>query len=199
MTQSIRHIVVFAAMAALTACGSRTLTSEVTRFHELPPIQGQTVAIVAKDAGKAGSIEFGAYADQVAQELSRHGFRPAGEAPPELIAQIDYSQRPVGTDERDSGSRVGIGIGGGSGGRSHVGIGLGTSFAVGSGKRRAAQRTFIVEIDDRQTGKRVFEGRAQSVGAAENFASALPYMISALFDGFPGNSGETVTVKRTVE
>lgn len=198
MTRFVPGFLLLAALTGLTACASSTLNTEVTRFHELPQIEAHTVAIVAKDPGKSGTMEFTAYADRVAQELARQGFQPAGEAQPDFIAQIDYAQRPVGRDD-SGGSRVGIGVGGGSGGRSHVGVGLGTSFSLGGKPKQIAARSFVIEIDDRATGSRVFEGRAESTGPSENFAGALPHMISALFDGFPGNSGETVTVKRTVE
>lgn len=195
----LRKFLILSLLSGLSACGARTITSDVTRFHELPPIEGQTVAIVAKDASKSGSVEFARHADIVAGQLGRYGFRPAGDAPPDLIALIDYFQRPVGIEDDDGGGRMSVGIGGGSGGRTHVGVGVGTSFDLSGGKRTTTQRSFMIEIDDRETGSRVFEGRAQSTGPAENFLSAMPYMIDALFDGFPGNSGETVTVSRKVE
>lgn len=198
MTRIARTTFLVAALVGLAACASPTISTEVTRFHEMPPIDAQTVALVAKDPAKSGTIEFAANADPVGRELERLGFQAAGETEPDFIAQIDYYQRPIGTED-SGGSRVGIGVGGGSGGRSSFGVGVGTSFNLGGKPKQIMARTFLIEIDDRETGARVFEGRAESAGPAENFGTALPHMIGALFDGFPGNSGETVLVKRKVE
>jgi hypothetical protein len=56
-----------------------------------------------------------------------------------------------------------------------------------------------VAIRDRKSGKVVWEGRAQfTVRASAPLAQttlAAPKMAAALFQGFPGNSGETILVR----
>lgn len=186
-------------LLVLAACGTRTITSDVTRFHMLPPMAGERIAIVAKDEQKAGSIEFARYADLASEGLSRFGYRLAGEGPPDYIVLIDYFQRLVTVPDDGERGRMSVGVGGGSSGHTSVGVGIGTSFDVGGGRRQVAARTFILELEARRTGERLFEGRVQSQGPTENFADVMPYMIDALFDRFPGNSGETNTVKVKVE
>ncbi len=188
-----------AALLILSACGVRSITLDVTRFHLLPPMAGGSVAIVAKDERNAGSIEFTNYAELVGSALSRFGYRRAAEGLPDYIVLIDYFQRPLTIPDDGERGRMSVGVGGGSGGRTSVGVGFGTSFGLGGERRQMAARTFTLELESRQTGERLFEGRVQSRGPAENFAEVIPYMIDALFDGFPGNSGDTVTVRAKVE
>lgn len=186
-------------LGMLSACGVRTITSDVTRFHLMPPMAGGSIAIVAKDEHKAGSIEFARYVDFVWRGLSRFGYQRAGEGPPDYIVLVDYFQRPVAIPDDGERGRMSVGVGGGSSGHTSVGVGIGTSFDMGGGRRHVAARTFILELESRETGKRLFEGRVKSQGPAENFAEVMPYMIDALFQEFPGNSGETVTVEVKVE
>ena len=82
---------------------------------------------------------------------------------------------------------------------SHVGVGVGTSFPIGESRGGTASRTLTLEIDRVESSERVFEGRVKSMGPARNFDGALPYMMDALFEGFPGTSGTTVTVEREVD
>lgn len=51
-----------------------------------------------------------------------------------------------------------------------------------------------LKIDDAQTGKRLFEGRAKAVSTSNNLQYLVPNLIQAMFTGFPGNSGETVRI-----
>jgi len=186
-------------LLALGACAA-SIKSDVTRFHRLPQPQGETIAIVAADSRKEGSLEFQRNADILMGYLSRQGFRPATDAPPAYIAQLDYYQQPVGDFDDGSRSNVSIGIAGGSGGyhSSHVGVGFGTSFDVGEPRGGGASRTLTLTIDRTESGERVFEGRVKSMGPARNFEGALPYMIEALFTDFPGQSGTTITVETEV-
>ena len=115
-------------------------------------------------------------------------------SPPDYIAQLDFYQRPLANDFDRSDSSVSVGVGGGSGGYygSGIGIGIGTTFDVGGSGSQSASRTLVLWMDQASTGERVFEGRVQSIGPANNFQNAL-------FDGFPGQSGTTVTVEREIK
>ncbi|MFN3233380.1 MAG: DUF4136 domain-containing protein [Alphaproteobacteria bacterium] len=191
---------IIAIALVLSAC-AQSIKSDVTRFHRLEAPQGAAVAIVAPDQRKQGSLEFERASSLLMGHLARHGFVPAGETPPVYIAHLDYGQSPVGDfDDRPS-SSLSIGVSGGSGGYhgGGVGVGFGTSFPVGEPRGGSASREVTLEIDRVDTGERVFEGRARSIGPARNFEGALPYMIDALFEDFPGQSGTTVTVERQVE
>ncbi len=183
---------------ALAGCAV-SIKSDVTRFHKLEAPQGAAIAIVSPDQRKQGSIEFEQASALLMTQLTRQGFSPAGGEPPVYIAHLDYGQSPIGDFDEPS-SSVSIGVSGGSGGYrgGGVGVGFGTSFPVGDSRGGTASRLVTLEIDRVDTGERVFEGRARSIGPARNFDGALPYMIEALFEDFPGQSGTTVTVEREI-
>lgn len=190
-----------AAAALLGAC-AQTIKSDVTRFHQSAVPTSGTVAIVAIDERKSGSLAFSQQAADVMDHLVREGFTPAREGvPPDYIAQLDFYQRPLANDFDRNGSSVSVGVGGGSGGyhSGGVGVGIGTSFDLGGSGSQSANRLVVLWMDQVSSGERVFEARVQSLGPADNFQNALPYMIDALFDGFPGQNGTTITVEREIK
>ena len=65
--------------AALALAGCATpFKADVARFQtQLPAPQGQSFAIEASNPALQGGIEFGQYANLVAGELTRYGYRPA--------------------------------------------------------------------------------------------------------------------------
>ncbi|MEX1148016.1 MAG: hypothetical protein WEB93_06535, partial [Sphingomonadales bacterium] len=127
--------IVLAVVAALllSGCASQ-FSADVTRFHDLPAISGQTVQVVGKDPALEGGLEFASYADLVGTELESLGYRPpvAGQTP-DLIAAISYSvesgRQPLRRE--GGGTSVGVGVGGGS--RSGVGVGISTGFNLSGG------------------------------------------------------------------
>ncbi len=192
MKRSIAAVLIVASLLGGCA-GATSLSTDVTRFHQLPS-QGGTVAIVAPDPRKSGTAAFNSFASQAASRLAQAGFHPATGAPPDFIAQLDYFQQPV-VGGSDDGPRMSIGIGGSNIGRhSGVGVGVGTSFELGGNRDQDAIRTVTLTIERRDNGARVFEGRAQSRGPASDFAAAVPIMIDAIFSNFPGENGKTITV-----
>ena len=178
----------------LPACTATIPPVEVTRFHVSEPIAPGTI-VTGPIAGQDGStIEYRTYALAVARELGRLGF--AEDAKAAYAAEIAYA--------RDSRARlakrspVTIGIGGGTFGRN-VGVGLGTSFGIGgdSSKQIIASR-LEVRLKRKSDGAVVWEGRAQTE-APSNAPAAQPGLAAdklsrALFAGFPGESGKTITV-----
>jgi hypothetical protein len=200
MKRSVFLLTLLAGVLAGCAAPSQ-IRSEVTRFNQLPP-SGGSVAIVAADERKSGGADFNRYAQVAASHLAAAGFpQPAG-GEPDYIAELDYWQQPVAADSApDDGPRVSIGIGNTSYGRhSAVGMGFETSFDVGGGDRGVtALRVVTLAIERRDSGARIFEGRSQNMGPAGNFPAAIPYMIDALFSGFPGGNGTTVTVDAQVD
>jgi hypothetical protein len=89
-------------------------------------------------------------------------------------------------------------VGGGTGGwNSGVGIGLG--FNLGGGPRSLVITRLAVTIRDRATGQALWEARADNTekeGAkAAAVDQAAPRLAHALFSGFPGASGATITVR----
>jgi Domain of unknown function (DUF4136) len=180
----------------LAACTASIPPVEVTRFHLGQVIPAGNVAIVPVVGGDSQALEFRTYAAAVARELARLGYTEAATALTPLIAEVDFS-RGTRTDFARR-SPVTIGVGGGSYGGG-LGIGIGTSFGVGGNRSRETVLTRLsVRLKTRSDGKPVWEGRAETQAPA-GAPSAQPglaadKLATALFKGFPGRSGETITI-----
>jgi hypothetical protein len=182
------------ALALLPACAATIPPVEVTRFHlnqNLAPGGLETAAAPGLDGT---SIEFRTYAIAVGREMARLGF---GQGSPAYRAEIGFDR-----DTRERLARrspVSIGIGGGSFGRN-VGFGLGTSFGIGGSRSRDVVVTRLsVRLVRKSDQSTVWEGRAETE-APERAPAAQPGLAAeklarALFAGFPGESGRTITVE----
>ena len=183
---------------ALAGCAAQLPPTQVTRFHLGQPIARGEVAVEPRDPAMAQSLEFGAYANAIGGELARNGFRPApGVARSEFVAVLD-----VDHDLREGPPKpppFSIGSGGASFGR-HTGIGGGVSVPVGRSRPNEIVLTQVaVQLKRRSDGTVIWEGRART-GAragtpASGDAAVAARLAAALFQDFPGQSGQTITVK----
>ena len=177
---------------------------QVTRFHLPQPIAPGSFSVTTTPMGGPGSpmapdgLELAGYSDIIAAELTKLGFTRAPSASSELVvaASVDRASRP---DYRQ-GSSVSFGFGGASFGRSSgVGGGIGTTVPLGSRERFLVGTRMMVQIKRRSDGSVIWEGRAfteakgQSPEASPQ--AAVAKLAHALFTGFPGESGRTITVK----
>jgi hypothetical protein len=187
------------ALAALGACATPTPPVDVTRFHLGQAIERGTIFVEPVPGGDPSSLEFGTYAAAVATQLRGIGYVPTTDIGRALyVAVIDVQRgvRPAGPAR----SPVTIGVGGGTGGWGG-GVGGGVSFGVGGGGQgRAVIATELrVQLKRRSDGSVMWEGRARTE-ARESAPAAQPGLAAerladALFQGFPGESGRTITVK----
>jgi hypothetical protein len=210
--RSLRTIVAVALVLLVSACGPRVVTSQVTRFHQLPPgFAGQTFTILP-ESDQVGSLEFQSYADQVAAQLAAHGLQPVASGG-DLVVKLDYGigsgRTAIYTRPSTYGS---FGVGCGGFGWPHrrwgTGLGLGMGFPLGDPWGPGYYDTYAVTKYDRwlavdilegpsfRQGRpiSVFEGRAVSEGSSRALPQVMPYLARALFDNFPGMSGQTVRV-----
>lgn len=186
-------ILSLALAGSLGACTATIPPVEVTRFHLNQPITPGAVQALPINGIDGGSIEFRTYAIAVGREMARLGYTE-GDGP--YVAEIGYAR-----DTRERLARrspVTIGIGGGSFGGT-VGVGLGTSFGIGGdGSRADIVSRLEVRLKRRSDQTIIWEGRAQTQAPA-NAPGAQPGLAAeklarALFAGFPGESGRTITV-----
>ena len=49
-------------------------------------------------------------------------------------------------------------------------------------------------IENGATGERLFEGKAEAKSRSNRLPYLVPNLVTAMFTGFPGNSGETVRI-----
>lgn len=185
----------FAVTGCTTTGGGRSPT-DVTRYHLGQPIAPGAVAI--EPAGlEAGGPEAQLYGDAVAGELARLGFTPqAAGAPGQYVAAVTFARHLRGQVRTPPKFSIGIGGGGFSGGG--VGLGGGISTGIGSKTRDVIGSELSVQLRRRSDGTVIWEGRAQSTGLsgrpdAQPDATAAR-MAAALFRGFPGESGITISV-----
>ncbi|MBL4894376.1 MAG: DUF4136 domain-containing protein [Emcibacter sp.] len=179
---------------SLAGCG-KTIVSDVTRFHNLPAPAAETIEVMSLDPALQNSLEFGQYAELVGNHLGTAGYKPPQGSPSRLIAKISYGQRATDT-LIDNGPRSSVGIGVGSGGR-HSSVGIGLSFPIGNNEPQQDYiRMFSLEIFRRSDGVKLYEGQVTNRGS-EGLPLAMPYLVDALFQNFPGESGTSNKIKAT--
>ncbi|HEX7850315.1 MAG TPA: hypothetical protein VF485_11345 [Sphingomonas sp.] len=194
-----RAILLAALMMTGCATAPAAFPTEVTRYR-VDDVGRGTIALVPDD-GVDNGPEFQAYAAAVGDALGKQGYTLVPDGSNSVyVAKIGFhtDARPV--RER---SPFSIGLGGGtwSGNRGGgVGLGGGVSFPIGRGRdREDALSLLSVKINQRQGDLGVWEGRAQSraVGVVGNAVAdkLAPKLATALFTGFPGESGRTIEVK----
>lgn len=200
----VKHILAATVMTlGLAACASpKYVVSDITRHHSLPSApSGQTFAIVASDDDQDESLAFDAYSGVIAQRLSSLGLRSfdGSGATPDLVVTLKWSVEGPSPDIKSRNSGFGYGVGFGSR-YSHFGYGFGGPID----NRTSTKQMYVRRVDmviydgatyNTEAPKRVFEGSAVSAGTNGQIDPVMPYIVQALFDQFPGASGETKTVR----
>lgn len=186
------------ALAALSGCATAVPPVQVTRFHNGAPAPSGTIGIEEAFGNPDVSIEFRTYAAAVGQELQRLGFSevPAGK-PSEFVALVRF-ERSFRGSAYEKNSPVSVGVGGQTGSYGS-GIGLGIGIDLSGKPKDIVISMLAVQIRRRADNQAIWEGRA-TTQAREGTPAAQPGMAaaklaSALFGGYPGQSGETITVK----
>lgn len=205
------------AALALSACAT-PFRADVARFQsQLPAPQGQTFTIKALDPAMDGGLEFGTYANYVAAELARVGYRPAvsGQAA-DLVVSVGYGvdagKEKIQSDPfydpfygRGYGYGAGFGrpvfVRGRHGGRYLVGWHDPFMFGGYGGFGRGGVSSYTVytsgldvQIARAADGQRLFEGRAEARSRDNELTHLVPNLVQAMFTNFPGNSGEKVRI-----
>lgn len=204
------------ALLALAGCAStKYVTSDVTRYNALTESpQGKTFAIVALDDDQESSFAFKQFGDLMNQRLSALGMRQytggGGPTGADFVVTLRYAVYGPTADVRTrysgfGGPRPGFGFGYGYGpywGRGpfgymgydpfwddHYDIETRQLFT-----RRVEVNVFRAATYNSERKDRVFEGRAVSSGLNGQIEPVMPYILDAIFQEFPGRSGETKTV-----
>ncbi|MCF8474382.1 MAG: DUF4136 domain-containing protein [Emcibacter sp.] len=204
MNNIFRFVIVLILAGFLSACNN-TFTSNVSRFHELPTPQGESVMIVPSDPAKNNSLEFASYANIVGDYLGKLGYRPAGDGVPDLIVELDYGVDDGKVIVRNYSFGYGYGFPHFYP-RSYFGYYYPYSYfdfydpfyGYYSPHRRDVDsyvkytRKLSMVIRPNQDGlKNLFEGTVESTGRNNNITAIMPHMVQALFTNFPGVSGST--------
>lgn len=198
MTQPFA-VLTLAAALVLSGCAASTGPVEVTRFHaqDISALGTGTIAVEPAPGHDGSSLEWRTYQAAIQRQLGLLGYStvPAGTASSQ-VAQLRVSRETLRPER--SGSPVSVGVGGATG---SYGSGLGVGIGINLSPRPAEQvRTDLgVIIRHRASGAALWEGRASFAVRAGSPLAATPLgaarMAEALFQGFPGQSGETIAVK----
>jgi hypothetical protein len=197
---------VFAAALAISGC-AQPFNAKVSRFQALPAPDGQSFIVEPLNPNLRGGLEFGQYAQLVSAQLVQKGYRPAAEgARPDLVVKMGYSV-DHGREKVESTGFGGPGYGypgfgrwyGGFGYRPYV-YGFYDPFLWG-GPGYDDVRSYTIytseldlQIERSDNGQHVFEGTAKAVSSDDELTHLVPNLVTAMFTGFPGNSGETVKI-----
>ena len=193
----ITALAALAALAGCTATGQRAGPVDVTRYHLNEPVAPGTIALEPLATSGTVSPEYRIYADAVGTELEQLGFvRAAAPESSDYVVGVAFRRASRGVlQERPP---VTIGVGGGSYGGGGIGLGGGVSFGVGGGEKEVILSELSVQLRRRTDDTVIWEGRAQgdSLGGAEGVPPIVvaERLADALFRGFPGESGITITV-----
>ena len=214
--RSLKLIAAPLALGALAACAT-PFNANVQRFQSaLPAPQGQTFTVVADDPSLAGGLEFSQYAGFVADRMASLGYRPVNSTQEaDLLVRFDYGVDKGRERVRRTGfhdpfydpwfgySRLGYSRFGYSRrywAPSYYGRGYGHPWSYGfydpffdNGLDVYTVYTSGIEmkIDNRATGQRLFEGKAEALSTSNRLQYLVPNLVEAMFTDFPGRSGET--------
>ena len=178
----------------LAGCASN-FKSDVSSWHQLPPPNGESFAIIAKDPAKRTSIEFSHYAEQVSQRLQSIGYRPVrSDEQAMLVVRVDYGVSSGRTEIRSSGSYMGMGYG-----RGPYGYGYGPhpyyygGFDSGNIRSYAVYSRYLeMEIASANNAlTNLYESKVVSDGKNNRLEEVMPYLVESMFTDFPGPSGVT--------
>lgn len=199
---SIRPFLVLGvAAAALTGCATTSPLppTEVIRYHLGQPIARGTIAVEPLSGGAPASLEFKTYAAAVETELLKVGYTlPAQGATPDYVATVAFTRTSREGPPRQSPVSIGLGGGGFSGGRRGGGVGLGGGIGFPIGKSRPTEllvAELAVTIKRRADQSPVWEGKAQGISDIKGADQQAGKLARALFTGFPGESGRTISVR----
>lgn len=200
MYRLIRNSLVMVLVMLLGACASQ-VTSEVTRFHQDSKPKGETIAITASDQGKQGSLEFAAYAKLVAKKLTEIGYQVVDvSAKPDLLARMDYAVGPAQAKVQSYPADIVY---------YRFNYGYSYPYSFGHywdrpgfynywGEPRVFSYTVYPRTLDlnlvRANGESLFEGHVKSIGHEQNINQVMPYLVQAMFNNYPGESGVTKVV-----
>jgi hypothetical protein len=194
----------------LSACATG-LRTHVSRFQAMPAPQGQSFVVVPANPADTGGLEFSRYAELVAQQMQARGFARAPSInQATMIVRLGYdvgdAQTEIVSDPfyRGFGYR-GFGYGRGwgwpyyYGRRSSFAWGWNDPYWYGPYDGGVRSYTYYVSELDMDIRRRVdnaslFEGTAKARSRTDNLQKLVPSLVTAMFTGFPGNSGEEIKI-----
>jgi len=193
----------------LSACATG-FPAKVSRYQAMPAPQGQSFYVVpGTGEAQRGGLEFQRYANMVTNAMVAQGYQPAT-APQAatMIVQLGYGvddgktrvvEDPFGYGDPFFGSPYWSRWGYYGRYRSPFYYGWNDPFWYSPFDRSI--RSYIeyksqlnLDIRRRSDNASLFEGKAIARSTNDNLGVLVPNLITAMFTGFPGRSGEVVRI-----
>jgi len=203
-------------VSLLSGCGP-LIRSDISVFHEIPQVFTGTTYAVVQFKEQEGSLEHKVYEQAVKRELNAKGLREASIVQAEVVVFLSYgidsgkevveSYPIVGQTGVSSSHTYGtVQSYGNYGTYSGTTMYTPTYGVVGTGVTSSTQYARFFKLDildkkpllDKQI-KKLYEAKVISRGSSGQLSRVLPTMIKALFEEFPGKSGDTRRPIRVVE
>jgi hypothetical protein len=201
----MRLLQVLSILALSFTSGCALQTGSVATFHKLPPASStQTIALQLASPGEA-SLEGTAYLAKLSQRLAAVGYSPWNgnrQNKPTYVAVFAYGMDD-GTlvTENYSLPQYGVtGYTGGANGSPQMPTYGVTGHQSGSSTSRIYKRVIVLNMFDVAKLKendpntfaaaKVYEGRVVTDGACASMSGVIDIMLDAMFEDFPGESGE---------
>jgi hypothetical protein len=183
----------------LSGCVVPTGPVEVTRFNRAAEGviygSGSYSVELTGDLTAGQGLAASPYIAAVAREMQRVGYIDKVGGGSDVVAETDITTI---TRTAPKPSPVSVGVGGSTGSYGS-GVGLGIGINLGGGPKPQVETTLSVKIRRRTDNLVIWEGKAVQSASAKSPAAqpgiAASKLAAALFQGFPGKSGETIQVK----
>lgn len=181
----------------LAGCAS-TLSARVTTFQKWPAqSQGQTYRIVP-GANQTNNLEYQTFADTIRAAIGPTGLVEARSGQPARFdLSFEYSNPAAVAWVQSYGdpyfyNGFGPAWGGYYGMRRGWGGGVVVMPSTVTVPVSIYKNTLEVTIRDNQNhGAEVYRSTAVSASGGDDLPAAMPYLARAVFEGFPGNNGQT--------
>lgn len=184
-------------LGILTGCSSSTVDCDVVAYHTLGAPEGETVRIEPQDTKLIGTPEFAYYASQIRAQLNKTGYRQAAGDSANLIFAIKYGTTDGPEEiarfpkcftryryiEDDFGSPY------------YRGLECYDNFIeIQSSYIHSLALEVYRPIAPGDPGEMIYQGIVNNISKSSNLSKIMPYLAAALFDDFPGESGEVRNV-----
>lgn len=190
------YFIAVSALLTLSGCVVPTGPVEVTRFNRAAEGvtygNGSYSVALAGDSSAGQGLSASPYLAAVAREMQRVGY---SEKP--VASDVTAEVRASTADIRPQRNPVSVGVGG-SAGSYGSGVGLGVGIDLSGRSKWQVETTLSVRIVRRSDNLVIWEGKAVQAAKAGSPAAqpgiAASKLAAALFQDFPGVSGETIRV-----
>lgn len=190
------YFIAVSALLALSGCVVPTGPVEVTRFNRAAEGvtygNGSYSVALAGDSSAGQGLSASPYLAAVAREMQRVGY---SEKP--VASDVTAEVRVSTADVRPQRNPVSVGVGGSTGSYGS-GVGLGVGIDLSGRSKWQVETMLSVRIVRRSDNLVIWEGKAIQAAKAGSPAAqpgiAASKLASALFQDFPGVSGETIRV-----